>query len=165
MIEILREKLKTPRAWRGPDIQDDPSWIMPLTADDVAEIDAALRHVQSLGLGIPFGAEQFPLPTFAARLDEVAERMEEGPGVVLLRGLPRANYSTEECGLIYWGLGVHLGTPVSQNTRGHLLGHVRDEGRTMDDPNARAYQTRAKMDFHSDQLPVDAPTSITVLTL
>ena len=52
-------------------------------------------------------------------------------------------------------LGIHIGTPVSQNSRGHLLGHVRDEGRTMDDPNARAYQTRAKMDFHSDQLPVD----------
>lgn len=155
MIEILRETLKTPRAWRGPDIQDDPSWIMRLTRDDIAEIDAALRHVQSLGLDIPFGAEQFPLPTVAAKLNEVAARMEDGVGVVLIRGLPRENYSTEECGLIYWGLGVHLGTPVSQNTRGHLLGHVRDEGRTMDDPNARAYQTRAKMDFHSDQLPVD----------
>ena len=155
MIDVLREKLNTMRAWRGPDIQDDPSWVMPLSRDDVTEIDAALRHVQSLGLEIPFTADEFPLPRLAAKLNDVPERMENGLGVVLIRGLPRDMYCPDECALIYWGIGVHLGTPVSQNTRGHLLGHVRDEGRTMDDPNARAYQTRAKMDFHSDQLPVD----------
>ncbi len=151
----MREKLVTPRAWRGPEIQEDSSWIMRLSRSDIAEIDAALRHVRSLGLEIPFTADEFPLPTLATRLGEVPERMENGLGVVLIRGLPRGMYNLDECALIYWGLGVHLGTPVSQNTRGHLLGHVRDEGRTMDDPNARAYQTRAKMDFHSDQLPVD----------
>lgn len=73
----------------------------------------------------------------------------------LIRGLPRHRYSVEQCELIYWGIGAHLGTPISQNTRGHLLGHVRDEGRSFDDPSARGYQTRAKMDFHADQLPVD----------
>ena len=155
MIEVLREQLSTSRTWRGPDIQDDPSWIMLLSEEDVAEVDAALRHVQSLGLEIPFPAAQFPLQMLAAKMDEVPDRLENGFGVVLIRGLPRERYTAQECELIYWGLGAHLGTPVSQNTRGHLLGHVRDEGRTMGDPNARAYQTRAKMDFHSDQLPVD----------
>ena len=155
MVEVLREKLRTPRAWRGPEIQDDSSWMMPLTKDDVAEVDAALQHVELLGYDIPFTAADFPLPKLSAKLNEVPERMENGLGVVLIRGLPRENYSAEQCGLIYWGFGVHLGTPVSQNTRGHLLGHVRDEGRTMDDPNTRLYQTRNKMDFHSDQLPVD----------
>ena len=156
MIEVMRERLSGSRAWRGPDIQNDTSWLMPLTDDDVAEIDAALRHVQSRGLEIPFAAAQFPLPKLAAKLDEIPDRLENGLGVVLIRGLPRGRYTTRECELIYWGIGAHLGTPVSQNTRGHLLGHVRDEGRVMEDPNARAYQTRAKMDFHSDQLPVDA---------
>ena len=155
MVEVLREKLNTARGWRGPDVQDDRSWIMPLTRNDIAEIDSALRHVQSLGRKIPFAAADFPLPTLSAKLNEVPERLESGLGVVLIRGLPRDKYTAEECELIYWGFGVHLGTPVSQNTRGHLLGHVRDEGRTMDDANTRLYQTRNKMDFHSDQLPVD----------
>jgi hypothetical protein len=156
MIEVMRDKLNNSRTWRGPDIQDDASWIMPLTEDDVAEIDSALRNVQSLGLDIPFTAAQFPLKNLAAKLDTIPDRLENGPGVVLIRGLPRERYTTQECGLIYWGFGVHFGTPVSQNTRGHLLGHVRDEGRTMKDRTARGYQTREKMDFHSDQLPVDA---------
>ena len=50
---------------------------------------------------------------------------------------------------------MHLGNPVSQNARGHRLGHVRDEGRVLADPNARAYQTNQRMDFHTDLLPVD----------
>lgn len=156
MIEVMRDKLSNSRTWRGPDIQDDASWIMPLTEADIAEVDAAQRHVRSLGAEIPFTAAQFPLQKLAAKLDTVPDRLENGPGVVLIRGLPRARYTTEECELIYWGFGVHFGTPVSQNTRGHLLGHVRDEGRTMKDRTARGYQTREKMDFHSDQLPVDA---------
>jgi len=50
---------------------------------------------------------------------------------------------------------MHLGNPVSQNARGHRLGHVRDEGKDIADPNARAYQTSLRMDFHTDLLPVD----------
>lgn len=155
MVEVLREKIVGPGAWRGPDIQNDESWLMRLTDREIDEIDAALRNVQSKGLDIPFKAADFPLPTLSARLAEVPDRLEEGLGAVMIRGLPRQRYSAKECELIYWGFGAHLGTPVSQNTRGHLLGHVRDEGRVMDDPNTRGYQTRAKMDFHSDQLPVD----------
>lgn len=156
MTEVMREKLKNSRTWRGPEIENDPSWIMPLTEEDIAEVDAALRQVQSLGLHIPFAAAQFPLKKLAAKLDEIPNRLEHGLGVMLIRGLPRERYTTHECELIYWGFGVQFGTPVSQNTRGHLLGHVRDEGRTMRDRTARGYQTREKMDFHSDQLPVDA---------
>jgi hypothetical protein len=74
---------------------------------------------------------------------------------MLIRGIPRERYTDEECELLYWGLGAHLGTPVSQNGRGHLLGHVRDEGRIHADPTARGYQTRQRMDFHTDMLPVD----------
>jgi hypothetical protein len=74
---------------------------------------------------------------------------------VLLRGIPRSRYSDEECEILYWGLGVQLGKPVSQNARGHLLGHVRDEGRDYADPYARGYQTNQRMDFHTDLLPVD----------
>ena len=32
---------------------------------------------------------------------------------------------------------------------------MRDEGRVQADPNARAYQTNQRMDFHTDMLPVD----------
>jgi hypothetical protein len=150
-----RKIISGPAAWTGPQIQHDPSWIHHLDAVDIAEIDAALAHAGRSGARIPFAADAFPLPRFAARLDRMLDEIENGRGFVLIRGIPRQRYSDAECELIYWGLGAHLGNPVSQNARGHRLGHVRDEGRELSDPNARAYQTSQRMDFHTDLLPID----------
>jgi hypothetical protein len=150
-----REHINDPGAWIGPEIQHDGSWIHRVTADEIAELDAALANLKRAGSGTPFSKADFPLPRFAGALAQILDDVENGQGFKLLRGIPRERYTDEECELIYWGLGIHLGNPVSQNARGHRLGHVRDEGRVIADPNARAYQTNARMDFHTDLLPVD----------
>lgn len=150
-----RDIIAGPGAWIGPEIQRDESWVYRVDAAAVAEIDAALAQAKSVGARIPFAADAFPLPRLAAELDNILEEIEHGRGFVLVRGIPRARYTDAECELLYWGLGVHLGNPVSQNARGHHLGHVRDEGRIHADPNARGYQTSERMDFHTDLLPVD----------
>ena len=142
-------------AWIGRELQADRSWIHQLSPQSVEEIDRALGTVKRSGARIPFARDAFPLPQVSKELDSILEEVENGRGFVLVRGIPRSRYSDEDCELIYWGLGVHFGKPVSQNARGHRLGHVRDEGRTIADPNARAYQTRMRMDFHTDMLPVD----------
>ena len=144
-----------PGVWFGPALQQDSSWIRRLDTQAVDEIDAALAHAKRAGARIPFPAEAFPLPGFAPELYRMLEEVENGRGFVLLRGIPRARYTDEDCEILYWGLAAHLGNPVSQNARGHRLGHVRDEGRVLADPNARAYQTNQRMDFHTDMLPVD----------
>ena len=41
-----------------------------------------------------------------------------------------------------------------QNAAGHLLGHVRDMGRSSDDPAARIYQTRERQTHHTDSSDV-----------
>jgi hypothetical protein len=150
-----RRFISDPAAWIGSQIQREASWIHRLQHADVAELEDALARVRRAGIGIPFPPEAFPLPGLAPKLDRMLEEIERGRGFVLVRGIPRERYSDEECELIYWGIAVHLGRPVSQNARGHLLGHVRDEGRSHADPEARGYQTRERMDFHTDLLPVD----------
>ncbi|MFD0531734.1 TauD/TfdA family dioxygenase [Kitasatospora arboriphila] len=40
--------------------------------------------------------------------------------------------------------------PGLPERRGHLLGHVRDTGRTLADPATRGYQTRNALGFHTD---------------
>ena len=150
-----RRVIKGPGAWIGRELQNDPSWIFQVDAQAIREIDAALAHVKRSGKQIPFAPADFPLPHFEKSLGAIRDEVENGRGFVLMRGLPRDRYSDEDCELVYWGLASHLGTPVSQNARGHLLGHVRDEGRVKSDPNARLYQTRERMDFHTDVLPVD----------
>lgn len=155
MATTQKAKIKEPAAWVGPEIQDKDFWIHHLTDIAIKEIEGALTSIKSKGLSIPFGVEEFSLPTFCEELNKIPDILEKQQGFHLLRGLPRERYTIEECELIYWGISTHLGTPVSQNTRGHLLGHVRDEGKTFDDPKVRGYQTSARMDFHADQLPVD----------
>jgi hypothetical protein len=150
-----RPIITDPDAWIGPKIQNDESWIYRFDAAALAEIDAALAHAKRAGARVPFGPDAFPLPRVAREMEKILDYVENGQGFKLLRGIPRVKYSDDECELIYWGLTAHLGTPISQNARGHLLGHVRDEGRTQADPNARAYQTSQRMDFHTDMLPMD----------
>lgn len=155
MTDVLRRKVTGPSAWVGPDVSEDSSWIVRLPREVLDEIDAALASVAENGLVIPFAKQDFPLRRGAEFLARVPGILEEDRGFVLVRGIDRSRYTAAQCEVIYWGIGVHLGTPISQNNRGHLLGHVRDEGRLFDDPTARGYQTSAKMDFHADQLPVD----------
>ena len=155
MTDRKRDAISGRGAWIGQDIQPDESWICHLDSAAIAEIDAALAHAKRRGVTIPFSADAFPLPNFASELDGVLEEIENGRGFTLIRGIPRSRYTAEECEILYWGLGVHLGMPVSQNARGHRLGHVRDEGRLHADPNARGYQTHERMDFHTDLLPID----------
>lgn len=53
------------------------------------------------------------------------------------------------------GLGSYIGYPVSQNGRGHILGHVQDLG---EDSSAidkvRIYRTNARQFFHADDADV-----------
>ena len=121
-IEMITEEITGPGAWLGPDLQNDDRLIIRLDAGDIAEIDAALAAVKQAGLSVPFPASAFPLPNVTAKIDDIVERVSHGTGFALVRGLPRERYSVEECELIYWGIGAHIGTPVSQNGRGHVLG-------------------------------------------
>ena len=112
MTEIVRDRITTADAWSGAKIQDDASWIVYLDDGTNAEIDAALAHAKAAGASIPFSADIFPLPNFSTELENVIDRVSNGLGVVMAR----ERYSNADCESIYWGLGAHLGRPVSQNT-------------------------------------------------
>lgn len=140
-----------PSAWYGRDLERDRSWLIQFTAADLDEIDRALHEVRAAGLSLgQIGRSSFRLPTLEKKLAAWLEEIRTGRGFVVLRGLPVTRYSDEEVGLIFWGLGAYLGTPVTQNPRGDLLGHVFDHGRTYGDMDVRGYETKAHLPFHSD---------------
>jgi hypothetical protein len=87
----------------------------------------------------------------AARLAGWLAELRSGRGFLVLRGLPTERFSEAEREAIFWGIGTHLGSPVSQNSLGEMLGHVFDQGRTYGAPNTRGYQTAARLDFHTDR--------------
>jgi hypothetical protein len=100
--------------------------------------------------------EDFPLPTLGPRLEALRHELLHGRGFVLLRGLPMERYAPEDAAAIYWGLGTWFGRARSQNARGDLLGHVRDVGADLANPNVRTYQTTKRQYYHTDSVDLVA---------
>lgn len=118
-----------PCAWEGKEMVRSRRWIRDLTPAHIAEIDAALAAVERRGL--PWQAvtrQEFPLPGMTALLDDMRDELENGSGMLKLRGFPVGRYSEEQLRKLYYGLGSNLGTPVSQNRGGELMRAIRDEG-------------------------------------
>lgn len=41
------------------------------------------------------------------------------------RGVPVQRYTRQQSVIAYWGMGLYWGRALSQNKKGHLLGHVK----------------------------------------
>ena len=138
-----------PSAWRADDFDSLEPFYFELGTRHVEARDEALRVGQQRGLGVGrIDREDFPLGAMEADLRAIYEQLLFGRGVVILRRLPVERYSLEELELIYWGLGVHLGTGVSQSVMGDRIGHVTDVSGK--DPNERAYRNSLAIPPHTD---------------
>jgi hypothetical protein len=146
--------IDAPFAWKGADLRCRTDWIRRFGPAELAEIDAGLQAVKRRGLDwIDVTREEFPLPGFSAELATIARELESGRGMILLRGLPLA-YSAEDLRLVYWGIGSHLGTAVSQGGRGELLGIVEDEGQAVENTRLRGSKTARELPFHADRCDI-----------
>ena len=158
MIDLttLPERFDGPSAWIGSDLAQTPgAWLYALSADDIGELETAASHFLSLNRDIgEITARDFPLPQFATHLAALKDKLLNGIGVEVLRGLPTHRYDQRTAATIFCGIGAHLGSARSQNAAGHILGHVRDTGANPQDANTRIYQTNARQTFHTDSADV-----------
>jgi Taurine catabolism dioxygenase TauD, TfdA family len=138
--------------WTADEMRDSKRWIYDVTPRDVENMDRALAHVHTNNLRLPFGKADFPLGDFAETMHELLHEMEDGSGVVLMRGIPVEKYGLENSRLVYWGLGQHLGYALAQTPRAELLIDVKDTGGDQyKDPTVRGYHTDRRLPFHNDQ--------------
>jgi hypothetical protein len=139
-----------PGAWLGSRIDYRDVGMHMLSPDEVAEIDAALRHLLSSG-DVDFPAittANFPLPTLSGLLARLGNELRFGNGFLLLRGLPRELYSFDDIARIYAGLGVHIGKLLPQSYHGELLGNVLDVSDI--EQQARGYHAGGAQRMHTD---------------
>ncbi len=129
-------------------------WVARLTKEDIAELEVL---VSRLAGELPaIRAEDVALPTLGARLGKLMEEVLWGRGFVVIKGLPVERWTRREAAVAFLAMGVHWGNLRMQNAEGHLLGHVRDLGRSSQDPNTRIYQTRERQTHHTDSCDVVA---------
>jgi alpha-ketoglutarate-dependent taurine dioxygenase len=147
--------LTGPDVWRGADLTATPErWLRRFTSDELAALDDAAAQLRSTGWpATPFAP--CAAPAIAELAASVRDELLFGRGFVLLRGLPVDDDPARVAARL-WVLGRQLGEPVTQNARGHLLGHVCDLGYDAADPATRLYQTNQRQGFHTDSADVVA---------
>lgn len=101
-------------AWRASELRP-ADWMIPLGAEDAAELEAALA---ALGGRAPATAAEVPLPRLGAVLRGAATRLDSGRGIALLRGL-KLDEAQAEATLL--AVGVHLGRPMPRGTAGEVV--------------------------------------------
>ena len=141
--------------WLGKDLEASEAFIYPLSECEIIEIQEALAFSK-----INFNElknlkkNDFPLPRFSRVLADMRVELEEGMGLKLFRGFPTARFSKDELRIIFWGLGLHIGTAVSQSKRNDYLGDVRDLGTGLDGPKFRGYTSNGELTYHVDAADV-----------
>jgi alpha-ketoglutarate-dependent taurine dioxygenase len=162
--------LTGPDVWRGADLAAAPDrWLRRFTGDELAAIEAAADRLLATGwpaaaqamgaMSSASGAAARETPgtvaetPIAALVSRIRDELLFGRGFILLRGVA-VDGDPARVAARLWVLGRELGAPVSQNARGHLLGHVRDLGYDATDPSTRLYQTNQRQGFHTDSADV-----------
>lgn len=157
MFEPPPERIDGAAAWRVADLLPG-EWLHVLTPDEIAEVEAAARILATEAADLAaVGPKDFPAPRTVARLQSVLRaEVLGGRGFAVIRGLDPDTLSRREIAAAFLGLGSHLGALRPQNAKGHLLGHVKDLGRSSADPTARLYQTHERQTYHTDSCDVVA---------
>src|SRR4051794_29361755 len=116
--------------WHGRDMAGSKRWQRRLSAAPLAEIDPALAAATARGmLWEELTPEDFPLPAFAPVAEDIRAELEEGSGILLLRGLDPGHYTPDQLKLLYAGLCRHIGTLVYSNRAGEIMREIRDVAR------------------------------------
>ncbi|KII88296.1 hypothetical protein PLICRDRAFT_41457 [Plicaturopsis crispa FD-325 SS-3] len=143
-----------PIVWEARPFRENPeTWIRYWTDAQIEDLENATRAFEKTGLPLTeISKEHFPISDeLKELLAETRELLLNGRGFVLFKGLPVHRWSVEHSAIAYMGIGSYLGHFVSQNGKGHILGHVKDLG---NDPTqidkVRIYSTNARQFFHAD---------------
>jgi TfdA family taurine catabolism dioxygenase TauD len=141
--------------WYGAELANRDEWVVHLSNAEINEVERTIEELdRSKAELTKIAPANVPLPALGPRLHEMLDEVVNGRGFVLIKGLPVERWSRREAAIAFLAIGVHLGNLRMQNAAGHLLGHVRDLGRSSDDPNTRIYQTRERQTHHTDSCDV-----------
>lgn len=155
MGTILTESVMGPVAWKGKELASQDSWIYRLSQRVLEEIDVTLHAIERKRLLLfEVTSRDFALPNFEHELQKISWELEFGRGFVQIKGLPIERYTLEQAKIIYWGIGTYLGKAVSQNSKGDLIGDVKDQGLDIRGAGVRGYQTKVASPFHVDETDV-----------
>jgi hypothetical protein len=157
MIEPI--EVDSPMAWTAQDLHDDPSWIAQLNDAARRDLVRAVRHAEDPDRTlIDYAPSDVDLGVAHAPIEEAFRIARHQRGLALLRGLPRAELTEAQFGLLTWAIGLHQGVARPQGKASQYLSAVRNEGADYRSSGGRGYSSNVELDFHIDGVDVVALT-------
>lgn len=147
----------TDHLWNGQNIwQRQHEWLVTIDSLILSELRQAILTLGRTGKRAPqFSKSDLTLSYRSNKLfAELSQRIENGPGVLVLEGIDINDYSQAELQNLLWALGLYFGTAVNQNRAGDLIGFVEDRGEILTNHSVRGHSTSAALPFHCDRCDV-----------
>ena len=150
MSQTTMQTIDHPAAWKATDFRSKDDFSIDLTTRQSDALEAEVEAYKSSG-GNHIGLNPGSFPLVAIRDDVEAWRHEiqQGRGLLMLRGFPVERMDLLDLRLLFLGLGTHFGRPVSQSADGELIADVVNIGGN--DRNERAYRSSRELKLHTDR--------------
>ncbi|KAF7952820.1 hypothetical protein EAE96_006046 [Botrytis aclada] len=139
--------------WKAEDYINNPErWVHVFNEEEIAELSAvADKFIADKTPLTGISQDTFRLSKLSTLLASIRKETLNGKGFILFKGFPVEKWGNHKSAVAYMGLGTYLGYFVSQNGRGHVLGHVKDLGEDSTQiDKVRIYRTNARQFFHAD---------------
>lgn len=157
--EDLPKKIEGPTVWTKEEYgkeENKEKWVRRWTDEEIEQFEKAAQDWVASGRPheeIERSTIDLPI-SLQTTLLSLRHKILHGPGFYVFKGFPVRKWPIEVTAAAYLIVGAYLGNSVSQNGKGHLLGHVKDiEGSNFTGDNIdkiRIYRTSARQHFHVD---------------
>lgn len=148
---IPTQPVTGPAVWNAEQIAGSDAWRRKISQAALDELPALLATAKSETIN-PEHAPRFP--ALMRVVSEIKVDLLEGRGFLLLQGFPVDRFTVPEIETLFLAIGRLAGKPISQNSYGELLAHVRDEGKRITTvgqvKGVRGYLSNEKLLFHTD---------------
>lgn len=164
-VPMLTEPLADTRAWRGRSLARE-EYLIPVPDECRRELDAMLHELRAAPVPtLLLLPEHFGLHACARWVRRVRERLDQGPGFVLLDRLPLDRMTRQEAVDLYWVLMNLLEPPVAQEWKGTVIYDVRHDSQPYT-ADTRGALTPVGLEMHNDSSMGEAPPNyVTLLCL
>lgn len=151
----MMQPIDDPSGWYPEDLAASQAHLYQLTDAEVADVLDAVARLEDQGADLKdVTRKDVELPVLGPVLEDFRTEVIDGRGFVLLRGLPAEGRSRYQLAAAFWAVCSFFGRAVSQNGKGHLLGHVKNLGADINSPTGRGYNSPSELSFHSDSCDV-----------
>ena len=141
--------LKGPSVWKSSELGPEDNWFEVLPPELIAAFEAVMDRVRGRALD-NVTSQDVRLPDWNVLTEQWRQRLQGGPGFLLLRGVPVERWSLEDQKLFMRVLGLQFGRLGYNNPQGDVIGEVCDRRVDVKDPFARLYATASEFRFHCD---------------